>query len=97
MKVSRITLRIEVIADKPVCTKKEAKQLAKEALENIVKGMVKASGSTVGLPDLRAGTNIEIKNLGELFNGRYFVTQTTHTISDTGYTTNFSARKEEKK
>lgn len=89
--------RIEVITDKPVYTKKEAKQLAKETLENIAKSMVKASGSTVGLPDLRAGTYIEIKNLGELFNGRYFVTQTTHTISDSGYTTNFSARKEEKK
>lgn len=89
--------KVEIVADKPVYTKQEADQLAKEILENISKGMVKAGGSTVGLPDLRSGTYIEIKNLGELFNGRYFVTETTHTINDSGYLVNFSTRKEEKK
>ena len=90
-----LTNKIEVIADKPVQTKKEADRLAKETLEQIAKGMVKASGSTVGLPKLKAGTYLEIGKLGDLFSGRYYVTETTHTIGDSGYTTSFSARKEE--
>ncbi len=88
--------RVEVVADRPVTTTAEAEQLARETLEKISKGMVKGSGATVGLPDLRAGTYIEIKELGELFSGNYYVTQTTHTINDSGYTTTFSARKEER-
>jgi phage protein D len=90
-----LTQKIEIVADRPVHNKEQAKKLAKETLERIAKGMVKASGSTVGLPSLRAGTYLEIGELGELFSGRYYVTETTHTISDSGYTTNFSARKEE--
>jgi phage protein D len=88
--------RVEVVADRPVTTTAEAEQEARETLEKISKGMVKGSGTTVGLPDLRAGTYIEIKNLGEIFSGNYYVTQTTHSINDSGYTTTFNARKEER-
>jgi phage protein D len=90
-----LTNKIEIVADKPVHNKEQAKKLAKEILERMAKGMVKASGSTVGLPNLRAGTYLEIGELGDLFSGRYYVTETTHTIGDSGYTTSFSARKEE--
>ena len=87
--------RVEVVAEEPVYTTEEANRLAREKLEKISKGMVKARGSTVGLPNLRAGTYLEIKELGQLFSGRYFVTETTHTINSSGYVVNFSARKEE--
>ena len=86
--------RHEVIVDRPVHNKQEAETLAKETLERIAKEMVKGSGSTVGLPDLRAGTVIDIERLGR-FSGRYFVTSTTHTIGDGGYTTQFQCRREE--
>ena len=59
------------------------------------KQMVKGSGSTVGLPELRAGTVLHIGGLDECFNGRYFVTGTTHTIGGSGYTTKFDCRLEE--
>jgi phage protein D len=49
----------------------------------------------VGLPDLRAGSVVYIDGLGERFSGRYFVTSTTHAISDSGYTTQFECRREE--
>ncbi len=94
---SSLSQRVEVIADRPVYTEREARQLAKETLERMSKGMVKASGSTIGLPELKSGTYLEINGLGDLFSGKYFVTETTHTINDSGYTANFSARKEEKK
>ena len=92
-----IKKKVEIVAKEPVYTKEEANRLAVAIMKKIEKGMVKASGSTVGIPSLRAGTYLEIKNLGELFSGKYYVTGTTHTIGDSGYTTKFSARKEEKK
>lgn len=87
--------RKEIIADVPVESEAEAKQLARETLERIAKDMVKGTGSCVGLPDLRAGVVIEIDGLGARFTGRYFVTSTTHAISDGGYTTQFECRREE--
>jgi uncharacterized protein len=83
------------IINVPVHTKGEAKRVAKETLERIAKGMVKARGSTVGLPDLRAGTVLEIDGLGARFDGRYFVTATIHTIGGNGYVTSFDCRREE--
>lgn len=87
--------REEVITDRPVHTPHEAQTLARETLERIAKDMVKGSGSTVGLPDLRAGSVMMIDGLGKRFSGRYFVTATTHTIGDGGYTTQFECRREE--
>lgn len=87
--------RQEIVANKPVTSKTEAKKLAVETLENIAKDMVKATCSTVGVPDLRAGGIIMIQGVGKRFSGRYFVTATTHTIGDGGYTTQFECRREE--
>jgi phage protein D len=87
--------RTETITDVPVEDKEEADRVARRTLENIAKDMIKGSGSTVGLPDLRAGSVLHICGLGERFSGRYFVTSTTHTINDSGYTTQFECRREE--
>ena len=57
--------------------------------------MVTASGSTVGLPDLVTGTALQVGGLPDRFGGRYFVTSTTHSIGESGYTTQFNCRKEE--
>lgn len=86
----------EVIADRPIASEAEAQTLAEETLRRIVKDMVKGNGSVVGLPDLRAGSVVEIDGIGKRFSGRYFVTSTTHAISDSGYTTQFECRKEER-
>lgn len=87
--------REEVITDKPVNSVQEARTLARETLERNAKEMVKGNGSTVGLPDLRAGSVLEIEGLDQCFSGRYFVTGTTHTIGGSGYTTQFDCRREE--
>lgn len=87
--------REEVITDHPVRTTQEAQQLARETLTRVVNDMVTATASTVGLPDLRAGAVVEIEGVGERFSGRYFVTSTTHTIGDGGYTTEFECRLQE--
>jgi phage protein D len=87
--------RQEVITDKPVYTRQQANAMAKDILRNQLKEMIKASGGTVGLPDLRAGRVVQIGGLGERFNGTYFVTDTTHTIGNDGYRTTFNARREQ--
>jgi len=87
--------REEVITDRPVATKEEAETLARETLERIAKETITGSASVVGLPDLRAGTVVIIDGVGKRFGGRFFVTKTSHTIADGGYTTQFDCRREE--
>ncbi|HEX2205764.1 MAG TPA: contractile injection system protein, VgrG/Pvc8 family [Longimicrobium sp.] len=87
--------RQEIIADRPVSSEADAKRLATETLRNIAHAYVTASGSTVGLPRLRTGVRVEITGLGAKYlDGTYFVTGTTHTLGDSGYSTSFQARRE---
>ena len=87
--------REEQVVNEPVYTESQARQRARAILTESTKEILKASGSTVGLPDLRAGQHLRIVGLGARFSGTYFVTETTHTIGEGGYTTRFSARREE--
>lgn len=90
-----LSQRVEVIADHPVRSQREAELLAQETLEKTAKEMVKGSGTVVGLPKLRAGGVVVLDGLGTRFSGRYFVTKTVHSIGDGGYTTKFDCRLEE--
>ncbi len=87
--------REEVVSNEPQPTPQQAERRALAILSDRLKEMVTAEGTTVGLPDLRAGQRVRIKGIGKYFSGTYFVTDTTHTVSDSGYTTRFSARREE--
>jgi phage protein D len=66
---------------------------------------VEAKGKTIGLPDLRAGSKVNIYMKAgdnqtpppankDRFSGTYTVTSTTHTLNESGYTTDFTARME---
>ena len=88
--------REEFVVDEPVYTPAQARERAVAILQDRHKEMVKASATCVGLPDLRAGQRVQIEGLGVRFSGTYFVTETTHTIGDSGYTTKFNARREDK-
>jgi phage protein D len=89
--------RKEIIATKHVESQAEADHVALHTLEQNAKQMLKASGSTIGLPDLRAGSAVYVEGVGTRFSGRYFVTASTHAIGDSGYTTQFECRREAKK
>jgi phage protein D len=78
-----------------VADEAEAKRVAADRLRDIAHEMVTGTGSTVGLPDLRAGRRLSIDGLGVRFNGRYFVTGTTHTLDDSGYVTQFTCRRDD--
>jgi phage protein D len=86
--------RHEVIADRPFYSEQEARDFARRTLLTQLKDMVRVSASTVGLPDLRAGRQVELARLGPRYSGVYFITETTHTINDSGYRTTFVARRE---
>jgi uncharacterized protein len=86
--------REDVVVDEPMYTDAQARRRARALLEDKLRGLVEANGTTVGLPDLRAGQQVLIRGLGARFSGVYFVTRTTHTIGDAGYVTKFTARRE---
>jgi phage protein D len=87
--------REEIVVNEPIFTQKQAEDRAVAILSDRQKEMVVATGSTVGLPDLRAGRELNISGIGARFSGKYFVTETTHTIGASGYTTRFTARRED--
>jgi uncharacterized protein len=95
------------VTDEPMHTVKEAKDRARAILDNKNKRLIEASGTTVGLPDLRTGCSVEILGFGVTtdtsgnligtgsdFDGEYFVTGSTHTIGGGGYQTQFTARRQ---
>jgi phage protein D len=93
--LERCDAREEHVVDEPVFTQKQADERAKAILLDRSKELVKASGTCIGLPDLRAGQRVRITGLGARFSGEYFITDTTHTINDSGYVTKFNARRED--
>jgi phage protein D len=92
----------EISVDRPVASEQEAEQLAKMILKQKASQLVTAKGKTIGLPDLRVGTKLQLLGLGARFSGPapdgrpflYLVTETNHTFGDGGYTTDFTARME---
>lgn len=92
--LQRCDPREEITVNEPVSTPQEARKRAEAILMSRQKEMVKASGTTIGLPKLRAGFHVYIKNLGARFSGRYFIAETVHTLNDRGYVTKFKARRE---
>jgi hypothetical protein len=90
----------EISVDRPVQSAREAKDLAKQILRQKASQLVTVKARTIGLPDLRAGSKVQMLGLGERFSGpgdhpfQFVVTETTHSFGDGGYTTDFTARME---
>jgi uncharacterized protein len=93
---SSLAQKLEIVADHAVQNRQEAKRIAVRTLRQLAQGLVEGRGKTVGLPDLRAGAKVQILGLGSRFEGTYLVTGTTHTIGEGGYTTDFTARMEQR-
>lgn len=82
-----------VVLRETVESKAEAEQWAKSEVERIRQNKVRGNGETVGIPDLVAGTTIQIDGVTEEFSGLYYVESADHRISTSGYTTSFQVRK----
>lgn len=83
----------EVVLDEPVTLASAPRRLVSELIPKL-NGRLTGSGSTVGTPDIRAGSVIQLEGIGEQFGGLYRVTSATHTIDSGGYRTDFEVRKE---
>lgn len=92
--LNRCAPREETVVDEPVFNRQQARARAIAILQERQKNMIKAEGTTLGLPDLRAGKMLLIEGVGARFSGEYFVTETTHTLNSGGYFTKFKARRE---
>lgn len=76
----------------PVFSQQEADRMAKAILKKRAELFVRGSGESIGLPEIRADKNIELRGLGKLFNKTYYVEQSTHTINASGYRTTFKVK-----
>jgi phage protein D len=83
------------VVDLPVFSKSDARKRAIGLMRDNSARIIRATGTTVGLPELRAGTRLKIGGLGERLSGEYLVTKTTHAIGESGYTTKFECRLED--
>lgn len=86
--------RAASVVDEPVATVRHAEDRAAAILNEKMRDLVTATGKTVGLPELRAGQKVNIKNVGARFSGVYFVTESTHTLDANGYVTAFTCKRE---
>lgn len=83
----------EVRVDGPIASQEEADRRARAIYNQRALELVTGKGATIGLPDLHAGVVIELDGLGPRFNGKYYVTQTTHDLGSSGYTTSFMVKR----
>jgi phage protein D len=83
--------REETIVHRPVASQEEAAALARAIFTSRALEFVTGTAATEGLPELTAGNVVQLEGLGR-FNGRYYVTSSTHTMGAGGYLTSFSVR-----
>jgi len=74
----------------PVVTKKEAEDIAKAQLNSIAMSYVTGSGSTFGLPEIRAGRYLEIKGMWKTEKRLFYITDARHELDEGGYKTHFT-------
>lgn len=70
-----------IIVDQPIESVAEANTYAASVLDDIGGTFVEAEGLCYGNADIKAGTRIEVTNIGRKFSGKYYVTSATHTYT----------------
>jgi phage protein D len=76
----------------PVYSLQEAKQHAEGVLKKRAEQFVQGGGESIGVPDILADKNIQLLGLGKKFSRTYYVEQSTHTLSTSGYRTTFKVK-----
>lgn len=78
----------KVITDEPVSSAEEARRVAERHLADLQATTTTGSGTAVGDPDLRAGSQLELTNIGR-YSGTYTISEVTHTLGNGGYRASF--------
>ncbi|MGS4947722.1 phage late control D family protein [Meridianimarinicoccus sp. RP-17] len=84
----------QILKPDGIRTEADAERAALAKLRELAATLITGSGSAIGLPTLRAGATVTMAGMGARFDGTYRLTQATHAIGGSGYTTSFQARKE---
>ena len=79
----------DIVVHKRVFSVEEAKHEAVSMLRRRANTFNTGAGQVIGLADLRPGDNVDLKNLGKRFSGRYPVTKVEHALGSSGFTTRF--------
>lgn len=80
-----------LVLDKSVRNQDVAQKIAQGVMDRREGRLVEADGLTHGTPTLLAGSEVEIKGVGNRFKGKYFVTGATHEYGGPqGYVTHFT-------
>lgn len=81
-----------VVVDRPIHSQGEADALACSLFDEINADYLEADGLCYGRPEIKPGIQVQVKNVGEKFSGKYFITASTHIYTPAeGLTTLFSA------
>lgn len=84
----------EILKPDEALSEADAIKAADRRLRELAADLITGTGSTIGLPELRAGKMVKLSGLGARFEGNWRLTKTVHTLGGSGYTTSFEARKE---
>lgn len=81
------------LIQEPLTAVSAPRKILAEILPRLNKRLT-STGSTLGDPRIQAGKVVRIQGVGEQFGGLYRITSATHTLDQSGYRTQFEARKE---
>src|SRR5690606_27277811 len=71
-------------------TADEARTIATSAAGDQEGAFIEADAVAYGHPHLIAGVQVELKEVGERFSGKYYVTSATHIYNSAGYDVHFT-------
>lgn len=81
------------ITGRNVSSAEEAKALAKGHLIRANNSLIEGTCECIGIPEIRAGTNIRIEGVGRRFSGKYYLKSAKHSIGEGGYTLSLTVRR----
>jgi len=86
--------RVASIVHTVPLTTAEARAVSEAEYQKKARRFVTGRGTADGNPRLRVGAILELSQLGQMFDGDYYIVQTTHSIDlDHGYTTDFEVER----
>lgn len=83
----------KIVETRSINTRDDAKKKAEVELKKSLNSFIEGSLECVGDPELRAGENIEIKGIGKLFSGDYYIKTARHSFDDSGYKATLEVRR----
>ena len=78
-----------ILVNQPVFDANDAEKLAQATLDRMAASFMQAECHAGGNPEIKAGSGVDIKDVGTRFSGKYLVTRSLHRYNTSGYTTHF--------